>query len=125
MSKPNRKPTHINAGTPMPFTITRNLVTWDADENEVRLPAVRITIERACWDADSVEEVGFEGDWFCEISTDPRFAGLDLDDDAIALAEDCICHFVEHLASTLAAGDSVPVNGDDDRDWFPKANHNF
>lgn len=121
MSKPNT----INAGTTMPFTITRNLVAFDADDNEVRLPAVRITIERAIWDADSVEEVGFEGDWFCEISTDPRFAGLNLDDDVIESAEDCICHFVEHLASILAAGDSVPADADADRDWFPKASWNF
>lgn len=119
----NTNTTHINAGTPMPFTIVRNLVTFDADDNEVRLPAVRITVERACWDLDSVEEVGFEGDWYMELTSDPRFAHLT--DEEVELAEDCVCHLIEDLASRLARGESVPVAGDDERDWFPKASWNF
>ena len=113
----------ITAATPFPFTITRNLVTFDADDNEVRLPAVSITIENACWDAVSVEEVGFEGDWYMTLTDDPRFANLT--DEEVEAAEDCVCHFVEHLASTIARGESVPVDADGDRDWFPKASWNF
>ena len=108
----------INANTPQPFTVTRNLWTWDADgENERYLKAVRITISNADFSAEAVEEEGFNGDWEFLLSNDPRFPGLDAGQ--VEAAEDSACHFVEELASRLARGEDVPTDADADRIWYP------
>jgi hypothetical protein len=100
--------THINAGTPTPFTIIRNLITEHPDTTEdILLVGVRITIEDACFSADTVEEEGFSGDWVVHLSDDPRFA--DLPEEAKELACDACCNLVEDLASRLARGEQVPV----------------
>ena len=105
-------PTHINAATPTPFTIVRNLWTKHPDTLEdILLVGVRITIEDAYFDADTVEEEGFSGDWCVHLSDDPRFA--DLPEQAKEMACDAASNCLEALASALSRGEAVPVESDE------------
>jgi hypothetical protein len=98
----------ITASTPLPFTITRNLVTEHPDTMEdIILVGVRITIEDACFSPETVDSEGFSGDWVVHLSDDPRFA--DLPEEAKELACDACSNLLEDLASRLARGEKVPA----------------
>jgi hypothetical protein len=102
----------ITASTPTPFTIVRNLWTEHPDTLEdMLLVGVRITVEDACFDADTVEEEGFSGDWCVHLSDDPRFA--DLPEEAKEIACDACSNLLEDLACRLARGEAVPVESDE------------
>jgi hypothetical protein len=95
----------ITAKSRQPFTIVRDLVIVDEQGKFKCLEAVKITIEKAHFDAETVAEEGFAGDWCVHLSDDPRFAGL-TDGEKESAEEECF-HHLEELAVDLSQGEKI------------------